>query len=113
MDYPITLEIIYETDEEYRDCLCQLLKIDDDDSFNLEYLDFIYSKTETIPIFADLYEIAAGTMMSTDKSFGLAVLFSFTYLMNFHKCLVIFFKDPNSNLELNDDFITLFQSIKR
>jgi hypothetical protein len=112
MDYPITLDITYENDEEYRDCLCQLLKVDDD-SFNFDYLDFIYSKTEKIPIFIDLYEIAAGTMMSTDKTIGLAVLFSYTYLMIFHKCLVDFFKDPSSNLALNENFITLFKMIKR
>jgi hypothetical protein len=113
MDYPISLEITYETDEEYRNCLCQLLKIDDDDSFNFDYLDFIYSKTWMIPTFNNLYEIAAGTMMSTDNTIGLAVLFSYTYLIHFHKCLVIYFKNPSSNLELNDDFNVLFQILKR
>jgi hypothetical protein len=113
MDYPITLDITYENDEEYRVCLCQLLKMTDDFSLNFEYIDFIYLQTEKVQLFAELYEIAAGTMITTDKTIGLAVLFSYTYLANFHKCLVDYFKEPNSNLAVNDNFITLFQMIKK
>jgi hypothetical protein len=68
--------------------------IDSESRDELEYdektmsaaLDRIYTKTRDHPLFKDIYEKAAGCMLSTDPEIGLAVLCSYDYLDVFIPC---------------------------
>ena len=73
--------------------------IDDVSRDELEYdetsadlaMQYIMEKTHNHPLFRTLYEQAASFMFSTDINIGLAVLFSYDYLLLFHECLSEYF----------------------
>jgi hypothetical protein len=54
-------------------------------------MQYVMDKTSHLPLFAPIYEQAASFMFSTDKNIGIAVLFSYDYLLLFHNCLVDYF----------------------
>jgi len=110
--YPLKLTLSYTNDVEYRISIRQLFQmnaqrypdivhsdIDDVSRDELEYdetsadlaMQYIMEKTHNHPLFRTLYEQAASFMFSTDINIGLAVLFSYDYLLLFHECLSEYF----------------------
>jgi len=61
-------------------------------------LEEVYKKTIDEVDFEDLYEIAAGFMISTDREVGLTVLFAYDYFQWFHPLLVKYLnQEPYKN----------------
>uniref|UniRef100_A0A6C0B8B9 Uncharacterized protein n=1 Tax=viral metagenome TaxID=1070528 RepID=A0A6C0B8B9_9ZZZZ len=128
--YNLDLEITYKNNEEYRTTLRQLFfmdvsncKIDetidnetrdelmyDENTVNLVMNELFYM-TAQFPLFQELYDIAAAKMISTDKTIGQAVLFSYDYLALFHKCLACFIKSPDTFDENNEYYVALLKKI--
>jgi hypothetical protein len=116
--YPTDLTISYTNDEEYRKTIRQLFQMKsesypeivhsdidpvsrdeleyDNDSANLA-MDYVFAKTRRVPPFIAIYEQAASFMFSTDINIGMAVLFSYDYLLLFHNCLRDFFVSLSRN----------------
>lgn len=115
IDYPIEFRVQYTNDKEYRATirtLCNMSsnilafvkseeEVDDIDEITRDewdfdqdaitkLFDFIYSATGTL--FDEMYKKAAGFMLSEDPNIGLAVLFSYDYLMDFHPVLCDYFR---------------------
>jgi len=129
-DYNTKLLIHYSNDYEYRSCLRELfsmkrvIQLDpdldeitrDEQDYDIDAasqkLDFILEQTGGHPRFQELYDIAASKMISTDRSIGLSVLFSYDYLAFFHKCLCSFFDDPYSFDDTNLAFVALKKKIE-
>lgn len=104
--------VVYSNDFEYRAwirrlmCMIPAQTIDDDidevsrdemmfdETASEKALQYVYDKTQHHPLFKELYILGAGTMFSTDPSFGIAVLFSYDYLALFHPCVCCFFNRP-------------------
>jgi len=85
-------KIEYETDDEYRECLCALFgKVDDtyDGAAAATLMDSIYESTKDNVLFQEIYDLAAAKFFSTDRSLGLSILFSYDYFALFCKCLVM------------------------
>jgi hypothetical protein len=98
MFYDTSLDIYYNNDDQYRDCLGKLLGISESDSgdtFELgnttELLSKIYNATSEDPRFAQLYRRAAALLLSEDPTNGLTIMFSYSCLAKFHAFLSIFF----------------------
>lgn len=104
---PLDAELRYETDDEYRQCIQDLISScppvvaelgtaiseydDDDDDTHADaitlFLDFVYQETKEDPMFRNLYEAAAPQFFSEDPTIGLVVLFSYDYLSLFFAIL--------------------------
>lgn len=116
----------YSNNQEYRDSMRQLFKmkltdnttdndIDDETLDEQNYdnerttimLDYVYAFTKDNPIFQELYQLGAATMLSLDPEIGLAVLFSYDYFYFFHQCICSFIKKPQSMNISNEYFIEL------
>lgn len=108
--YDITSPIIqYSNDIEYQELFRFIFyntrtQIDknnidnDDDIFYDETLvntsmDKLYQFTKKNILFQTLYKKAAARIMSTDKSFGQCILFSYDYFSSFHPCICRFLYD--------------------
>lgn len=115
-----TPNLTYNDSKEYRDVIRRVFKTDDikitensllkkedvdeeswdeflfDDTTMTKALDDIYEKTEDHPLFAELYEIAAAQMISTDSHIGQAVLMSYDYFRLYHPCLCTFLSSPDA-----------------
>ena len=92
----------YTNDKEYRETLRQLFsmqkvvahceEIDDITNDENDYdtdsaskaMDFIYEATKTNNVFQILYDSAAGKMLSQDREIGLAILYSYDYMLLFN-----------------------------
>jgi hypothetical protein len=113
---------MYDSDQEYRAFLRQLIKMDPDvfyetedikcdptdpkvspetiDEYNYDssavakYLDKVYLDTKDRPEFQRLYTAAAALMFSENPEIGLAVLMSYDYLAYFYHSYTIFSNDP-------------------
>ena len=115
--YPTEFKIQYTNDKEYRAIIRALFKMssnilawsqsnkdeedideitrdewDFDQDAITKLFDFIDSATGKEPILVEMYKKAAGFMLSEDPSIGLAVLFSYDYLMDFHPVLCDYFR---------------------
>jgi hypothetical protein len=122
--YPTDLTISYTNDEEYRKTIRQVFQMKSDsypdivhsdiDAVSrdeLEYdensaysaMEYVMENTSNNPLFHVLYEQAASFMFSTDINIGMAVLFSYDYLLLFHECLRDFF----TSLSRNDGQFTI------
>jgi hypothetical protein len=122
--YPIDLTLSYTNDEEYRKSIRSLFQMKSDsypDIVNsdidavsrdeLEYdensaysaMEYVFDNTRNVPPFIAIYEQAASFMFSTDINIGMAVLFSYDYLLLFHNCLRDFF----ASLSRNDESFTI------
>jgi len=118
--YPTELTLTYSNDFEYRKSLRQLFQmnsttypdiinadIDPVSRDELEYdeqsttraMNFVIEQTRSNPLFYALYEQAATFMFSTDIDIGLAVLFSYDYMLLFHNCLKDYFKSLPDNTD--------------
>ena len=129
-DYNTKLVIQYSNDREYRASLRELfsmkhvIRLDhdldeisrDEQDYDIDAtsqkLDFIFERTSGHPRFQELYDIAASKMISTDRNIGLSVLFSYDYLLFFHRCLCSYFEDPDGFDEANAAFVALKKKIE-
>jgi hypothetical protein len=98
MFYDTSLDISYNNDDQYRDCLVKILGISESvsgDTIELgnttELLSKIYKATSKDPRFAQLYRRAAALLFSEDPTDGLTIMFSYSCLAKFHAFLSIFF----------------------
>lgn len=111
LDYLKQLQIQYETDEQYQQCILAMISLQPDwpeelqehnlhasdtetdfnettfDAINA-FIDIVYNETCTIEAFHDLYTTIAATVMSQDPQVGLVILFSFDHLHTFQRMLV-------------------------
>jgi hypothetical protein len=78
----------------------------DDNSAN-KTLDYVFELTKLHPLFNTVYLSAAAKMISTDTSIGIAVLFSYDYFEEFHKCIVLFIQTPELFTEDCLEYIAL------
>jgi hypothetical protein len=60
-------------------------------------MQYVMNHTQNEALFAPIYEQAASFMFSTDANIGLAVLFSYDYLLLFHNCLRDYFTSITTN----------------
>ena len=90
--YPETIHQIPDLDDETRD------EISYDEAAASKKMDYILILTSNIPIFQNMYNLAAGKMFSVDPEIGLAVLLSYDYFQLFNDCFVEFLKE-NPDLE--------------
>jgi hypothetical protein len=120
----------YENDKEFRNCLREVFKMGDNvdnssyldeitrDENNYDFesatkaMDYVFEKTHTNTLFQSLYDLAAAKMFSTDRSIGLAVMFSYDNLKDFHYCLWDFFTNTASFNENSDSYKKMFNKIK-
>jgi hypothetical protein len=75
-------------------------------------LAILFDKTVNNSAFGILYETAAGLMLSTDKTIGQCILFSYDYFSLFHVCLCDYFANNVFN-EFCDSFIQLHRKLTR
>ena len=111
--YDHSLEIKYTDDIEYQYNICRVFGMENseyDDNLVSAGLDYIYQKTKSIPLFCDLYTIAAGKMLSDDPEIGMAIVLSYDYFDLFHLCLVDFLKDGVLESE-NENYKNLHKKI--
>ena len=50
-------------------------------------------------------------MLSQDREIGLAVLYSYDYMLLFHNCFVEYYKNPSEYDEKKDSFIQLSKKL--
>ena len=118
--YPINFKFNYECDTSYRKQLRTFVSMNpleprmnehalDDDEIDAvtndendydeeaicKFLDKVSNCTSSNKEFQTLYLLAAGTMLSEDGEIGLAVLFSYSYLLPFHSILSRWFNDKS------------------
>ena len=114
--------LTYENDEEYRMVICKLFAKNGDFSFykkklnvdessleedELEFdemlimknMEHIYILTKENYLFQNLYDLAAAKMLSTDRSMGQCILFSYDYLQYYYSCICIFINTPEEFTE--------------
>jgi len=70
-------------------------------------MDMIYDITENHHLFAELYEIAAAQMLSTNPTIGHAVLMSYDYYYMYHTCLCHFIESPETFNEKSESYLKL------
>ncbi len=75
-------------------------------------LAILFDKTVIHDAFVRLYETAAGLMLSTDKTIGQSILFSYDYFSLFHVCLCDYFVN-NSFHETSESFLQLYRKLTR
>lgn len=123
--YPVDFLVDYNNNSEYRQCIRKLFnmdellhlptvtpieELDNETQDELTYdevaaailMDFVFSKTENNILFQRIYDSAAALMLSTERSIGLTIVYSYDYFADFHRCLVAFFKEPNT---FNDSLV--------
>jgi len=124
-------EISYTSDQEYRAVFrrifrMKLMPTDVDmeidaitaDEWNYDanaasaLMDAIFDQTVTHPLFQELYDYAAAKMFSLDRTIGMAVLFSYDYFPDFHRCLCVWMKDPLAWTNAHASFVTMLEKIK-
>ena len=135
MSYPTDLVLNYTNTTEYRKCLREIFQMksenftinkntyeeppDEESADELAYdeestgkvMDFIYSQTSQNPLFQNVYDLAAGFMLSNDRNIGLTVLFSYDYLKEFHDCLVGYLRTPDLFTKENSRYLELLTKL--
>lgn len=115
MNYNIRVNVYYENDDEYRDCLKSVFNTDDTKNkgsfFISRGIDTVYEKTKNNPTFIKLYEKAANTVFCSNANIGLTILFSYDYFKFFHMCLVEYFHNTEYFNENNGKFKLLFEKL--
>ena len=129
--YDIDLNVQYSNNQEFRQCLRDVFKmdcvydknndeLDEETKDELLYdgksvsntIDFILERTQENSLFKDLYEIAASKMFSRDIGIGLSILFCYDNFYLFHILLKEFFQDPSSITSNSKSFIDLKKHIE-
>ena len=130
MYYNLDLELTpYNNDIEYRESLRKLFsmqkvvaycaEIDDITNDENDYdndsaskaMDFVYQQTKDNLFFQKLYDSAASKMLSQDREIGLAVLYSYDYMLYFHNCFIDFYKKPLEFNDTKDSYIQLSKKL--
>jgi len=65
-------------------------------------MDLLFKITENHKLFENVYILAAGKILSTDKMIGQSILFSYDYLYLYHACICTFLLAPNDFTETYD-----------
>lgn len=120
--------IFYNDDKSYRQSLRLLFNMreniqkdldeitQDEQNYDLEAankaMDYVYSKTKDNVHFQKLYDCAAAKMFSTDHEIGLAVLFSYDNLIQFHNCIVEYLLEPKRFDDESASYIEMYNRIK-
>lgn len=123
-------EISYTCDREYRAVFrrifrMKMIKSDmtivdtvtaDELNFDVDtasaLMDAIFDQTERESLFQELYNHAAAKMFSLDRTIGMAVLFSYDYFVDFHRCLCVWLMEPLSWTSSHPAFQTMLEKIK-
>ena len=130
INYNFDKEVSYTSNEGYRQCMRELFSmntieitddIDDETKDEMDYdmdtisatMDKIFKYTNNNPRFGELYELAAGLMLSIEPEIGQAVLFSYDYLPFLHSCLASFHREPLAFNDQNPCFLALKQKLSR
>jgi hypothetical protein len=87
----VSIDDLNDIDEETKDELLY------DEQKTSIVMDELYNATKHNELFNELYDLAAATMFSTDRTIGQAVLLSYDYLCYFHNCLASFLKGEFDN----------------
>lgn len=74
-------------------------------------MDYIYMITNDEPLMVELYKKAAGQFLSEDVHIGLSVLFSYSYLKEFHACLVEYTKNTAQFNKLNKTYVNILSKM--
>lgn len=74
-------------------------------------MDFVYEETKDNVFFQKLYDSAAGKMLSQDREIGLAVLYSYDYMIYFHNCFIDYYKNPSEFNDSKDTYIQLSKKL--
>ena len=126
LDYYSTLPsfIVYETNQEYRDCIRLVFRFDPKETFTYdgqiqsfdsldeetqdellfdskrvyESMDIMYQLTSTSLFFQELYLNAAGRMFSTDPKIGQAVVCAYHTFDLYHACVWYYFFGGTTSL---------------
>lgn len=75
-------------------------------------MDAIFDQTSTHPLFQELYDHAAAKMFSLDRTIGMAVLFSYDYFADFHRCLCVWMQEPSAWTSTHAAFTRMLEKIK-
>lgn len=129
--YNISNAVInYSNDAEFRSCLRLVFNMTenidgssyldeitrDEQNYDMDAvskaMDNVFDETKDIELFQTLYDFAAAKMLSTDRSIGLAVMFSYDNLKDFHHCLWDFFTNKSEFNEMRDSYKTVYNKIK-
>lgn len=129
--YNISNNVInYTNDAEFRSCLRSVFNMTENvdkssyldeitrDEINYDFesaskaMDYIFAETKDNILFQPLYDFAAAKMLSTDRSIGLAVMFSYDNLKDFHHCLCDFFTNKNDFNEMRESYKAIYNKIK-
>jgi hypothetical protein len=116
-------KITYDDDDQYRDAICKIFNIPDNEDFFTSpavntILDTIYSESGDHPFFKRIYETAAGFMFSTDPRIGVCVLFAYDYADKFYHCLSTFMKASDADKSTfsettNEAAATIYAKLQR
>jgi hypothetical protein len=105
----------YENDDEYRAAVKLIFMLCDTDSTGDEIdevamtksLDYVWENTRAIPLFMELYTLAAAQMMTEDATIGLAIMFSYDYLKEFYILFSKFLSSPTESCESHPCYVSL------
>lgn len=111
--YNINVEVTYNDDDEYRAMLCNVFYSEQNEYSHAitSGMDYVWNATHSNPLFIKLYTSAASKLMSEDPSMGLAILFSYDYLAEFHILLGIWFRTPELIVESSKIYIDLVEDV--
>ena len=123
-------EISYSSDPEYRAVFRKIFRMRmvssdpnyvdpvtaDELNFDVEtassMMDEIFDQTSLDGHFQALYDHAAAKMISLDRTSGMAVLFSYDYFVDFHRCLCAWLMDRPSWSTEHPAYVTMLAKIK-
>jgi hypothetical protein len=86
--YPIGLDVHYETDNQYRECLESVFG--EDLCYFNERVAEIQTKTAGEDAFQELYRLSACQILTENIVAGITILFSYSYFSLFHALLTNF-----------------------
>lgn len=114
----LKLPLTYDTDHDYRECICDVFNVPEDaDDFNFdECFSYIHKETANNAFFIDAFKTAAGFMISEDLLTGVCILCAYDYLALFYAAFVDFMEKnkPVDFSEVNSmAAAALFAKIKR
>jgi hypothetical protein len=80
---------------------------DYDQEAMMKGMDYVYMITKDEPLMIELYKKAAGQFLSEDVHIGMSVLFSYSYLKEFHACLVEYTKNTAQFNKTNEKYVNI------
>jgi hypothetical protein len=75
-------------------------------------MDSVFERTESDPLFQELYDLAAAKMFSLERTIGMAILFAFDNFAHYHQCLRLYFLEPASWTRSHPTFVAMLNKIK-